>query len=203
MVTRRAKVSTTLLHEFDICAGVRKKCVLSPGLFCSVPQMAMGQWQDDIKHLGFNFGDGMSHLLALRPSDGGLLWIRAGIWHHVSGFGDIRGTRWSETQHIQNQWFCNTSRSTFNIDNPYNLAIGSFESHKKRTNGLLVFFRRKTLARNNIESTLMYRSHYRFSGSQMDNFVKDARFQNEEWITVRQKMCRSLYVYNVYGFSMQ
>lgn len=36
----RANVSTKLLHEFDICAGVRKECVLTSGLFCSVPQ----QW---------------------------------------------------------------------------------------------------------------------------------------------------------------
>jgi len=30
-------------HQFDICAGVRQGCALSPRLFCSVLQLAMGR----------------------------------------------------------------------------------------------------------------------------------------------------------------
>ena len=37
--------NTDTSHEFDICAGVRQGCVLSPRLFCSVLQLAMGRWR--------------------------------------------------------------------------------------------------------------------------------------------------------------
>ena len=61
-------------HEFDICAGVRQGCVLSPRLFCSVLQLAMGRWRSQVEHLGLNLGDGMSHLLDLRFADDILLF---------------------------------------------------------------------------------------------------------------------------------
>ena len=61
-------------HEFDICAGVRQGCVLSPRLFCSVLQLAMGRWRSRVEHLGLNLGDGMSHLLDLRFADDILLF---------------------------------------------------------------------------------------------------------------------------------
>ena len=69
----------------------------------------------DIKHLGFNF-DG--HLLAL-----GLLWISAGSRHHVSRFGDLRGTRWNETQRIQNQGFDDARTTTLNLTTPAILQL--------------------------------------------------------------------------------
>jgi len=47
-------------YEFDICAGVRQGCVLSPRLFCSVLQLAMGRCRNQVKHFGLNLGDGMS-----------------------------------------------------------------------------------------------------------------------------------------------
>ena len=56
-------------HEFDICAGVRQGCVLSPRLFCSVLQLAMGRWRSRVEHFGLNLGEGMSHLLDLRFAD--------------------------------------------------------------------------------------------------------------------------------------
>ena len=56
-------------HEFDICAGVRQGCVLSPRLFCSVLQLAMDRWRNQVEHFCLNLEDGMSHLLDLRCSD--------------------------------------------------------------------------------------------------------------------------------------
>ena len=66
--------NTDTSHEFDICAGVRQRCVLSPRLFCSVLQSAMGRWRGQVEHLGLNLGDGMSHLLDLRFADDILLF---------------------------------------------------------------------------------------------------------------------------------
>ena len=37
---------------------------LSPRLFCSVLQLAMGRWRSQVEDFGLNLGDGMSHLLA-------------------------------------------------------------------------------------------------------------------------------------------
>ena len=39
---------------------------MSPRLFCSVLQLAMGRWRSQVEHLGLNLGDGTSHLLDLR-----------------------------------------------------------------------------------------------------------------------------------------
>ena len=61
--------NTDTNHEFDICAGVRHGCVLSPRLFCSVLQVAMDRWRNQVEHFGLNLGDGMSHLLDLRCAD--------------------------------------------------------------------------------------------------------------------------------------
>ena len=66
--------NTDRSHEFDICAGVRQGCVLSPRLFCSVLQLAMGRWRSQVEHLGLNLGDGMLHLLDLRFADDILLF---------------------------------------------------------------------------------------------------------------------------------
>ena len=66
--------NTDTSHEFDICAGVRQGCVLSPRLFCSVLQLAMGRWRSQVEHLGLDLGDGMSHLLDLRFADDILLF---------------------------------------------------------------------------------------------------------------------------------
>ena len=66
--------NTDTSHEFDICAGVRQGCVLSPRLFCSVLQLAMGRWRSQLEHLGLNLGDGMSHLLDPRFAGDRLLF---------------------------------------------------------------------------------------------------------------------------------
>ena len=53
-------------REFDIKAGVRRACVLSPRLFSCVLEMALKkQWQDG----GLEFGDGGIPLLDLRFVD--------------------------------------------------------------------------------------------------------------------------------------
>ena len=41
-------------REFCIKAGVRQGCVLSPRLFCSVLQLAMGEWRFDVSNNGLN-----------------------------------------------------------------------------------------------------------------------------------------------------
>ena len=66
--------NTDTSHEFDICAGVRQGCVLSPRLVCSVLQLAMGLWRNQVEHFGLNLGDGMSHLLDLRFAGDILFW---------------------------------------------------------------------------------------------------------------------------------
>ena len=58
--------NTDASHEFNICAGVREGCVLSPRLFCSVLQLATRRWRNQAQHLVLNLGDGTSHLLDLR-----------------------------------------------------------------------------------------------------------------------------------------
>ena len=50
-------------HEFDICAGLRQGCLLSPRLFCSVLQLAMGRWRSRVEYFGLHLGDGMSHFI--------------------------------------------------------------------------------------------------------------------------------------------
>ena len=61
--------NTAASHEFNICAGVREGCVLSPRLFCSVLQLAIRRWRNQVQHLVLNLGDGTSHLLDLPFAD--------------------------------------------------------------------------------------------------------------------------------------
>ena len=37
--------------------------LLSPRLFCSVLQLAMGRWRSRVEYFGLNLGDGMSHFI--------------------------------------------------------------------------------------------------------------------------------------------
>ena len=60
--------------EFDINAGVRQGCVLSPRLFCCVLQVALVAWRNDVGHLGIDFQDGLAKLLDLRFADDILLF---------------------------------------------------------------------------------------------------------------------------------
>ena len=55
--------------SFDILAGVRQGCVLSPRLFCSVLELAMSRWRRRVGNMGFDLGDGMRELLDLRFAD--------------------------------------------------------------------------------------------------------------------------------------
>ena len=76
--------NTDTSHEFDICGGVRQGCVLSPRLFCSVLQLAMGRWRNQVEHFGLNLGDTMSHLLDLRFADDLLL-----LWESAQAVGSM------------------------------------------------------------------------------------------------------------------
>ena len=55
--------------EFDMAAGVREGCVLSPRLFCSVLEWALSKWRALLNGVGYNFQDGGVSLLDLRSAD--------------------------------------------------------------------------------------------------------------------------------------
>ena len=56
-------------EEFDISAGVRQGCVLSPRLFCGILRNAMKNWRRKVETYSFDLGDGLPPLLDLRFSD--------------------------------------------------------------------------------------------------------------------------------------
>ena len=61
---------------------VRQGCVLRPRLFCSVLEMSMANWRDEMEHLGLSLGDGGRSLLDLRFADGIFIF---GADYHVIG----------------------------------------------------------------------------------------------------------------------
>ena len=69
-------------RSFDIHGGVRQGCVLSPRLFCSVLEMSMANWRDEMEHLGLDLRDGGRSLLDLRFADDILIF---GTDYHVIG----------------------------------------------------------------------------------------------------------------------
>ena len=54
---------------------MRRGCVLSPRLFCSVLQFAMGDWRRDVSNNGLDLGDGGPPLLDLHFADDILLFV--------------------------------------------------------------------------------------------------------------------------------
>ena len=62
----------------DLFPGVRRGCVLSPRLFCSVLQWGLSAWRRnaETKGCGFDLGDTMPSLLHLRFADDILLFAR-------------------------------------------------------------------------------------------------------------------------------
>ena len=64
-------------HGFDICAGVRQGCVLSPRLFCAALQSGMGDWRAHVGPAGLDLGDGMRPLLDLRLADDVLIFAKS------------------------------------------------------------------------------------------------------------------------------
>ena len=69
-------------RSFDIHGGVRQGCVLSPRLFCSVLEMSMANWRDEMEHLGLDLRDGGRSLLDLRFADDILIF---GTDYHIIG----------------------------------------------------------------------------------------------------------------------
>ena len=69
-------------RSFAIHGGVRQGCVLSPRLFCSVLEMSMANWRDEMEHLGLDLCDGGRSLLDLRFADDILIF---GPNYHVIG----------------------------------------------------------------------------------------------------------------------
>ena len=60
--------------DFEISAGVRQGCVLSPRLFCAALQEAMRSRRDAEERNGLNLQGGLQHLLGLRFADDILLF---------------------------------------------------------------------------------------------------------------------------------
>ena len=69
-------------RSFAIHGGVRQGCVLSPRLFCSVLEMSMANWRDEMEHLCLDLCDGGRSLLDLRFADDILIF---GTNYHVIG----------------------------------------------------------------------------------------------------------------------
>ena len=61
-------------REFCIKGGMRQGCVLSPRLFCSVVQWAVGAWRCDVSNKGWDVGEGRLPVLDLRHADDILLF---------------------------------------------------------------------------------------------------------------------------------
>ena len=73
--------------EFDIAAGVRQGCVLSPRLFCSVLEWALSKWRARLHGVGYNFQDGGVSLLDLRF--GGDILIFAKYYEEIGHVLDV------------------------------------------------------------------------------------------------------------------
>ena len=63
--------------EFDIAAGVRQGCVLSPRLFCSELEWALSKWRAQCNGVGYDFQDGGASLLDLRFADDILIFAKS------------------------------------------------------------------------------------------------------------------------------
>ena len=61
-------------RKFDIKASMRQGCVLSPGLFSSVLEVALKKWRNQLQDRGLDFGDGGIPLLDIRFADDILLF---------------------------------------------------------------------------------------------------------------------------------
>ena len=69
-------LSSKYSRDFNIHAGVRQGCVLSPRLFCSVLQHAMCKWRSQHLNSGLDLHDGLANLLDLRFADDILLFAK-------------------------------------------------------------------------------------------------------------------------------
>ena len=72
--------SNDVSDDFEINAGVRQGCVLSPRLFCAALQEAMRSRRDAEERNGLNLQGGLQHLLGLRFADDILLFAETS--HH-------------------------------------------------------------------------------------------------------------------------
>ena len=66
-------------REFDIKAGVRQGCVLSPRLFSCVLEVALKKWREQLQDGGLDFGDGGIPLLDLRFADDILFFATSSV----------------------------------------------------------------------------------------------------------------------------
>ena len=66
-------------REFDIKAGVRQGCILSPRLFSCVLEVALKKWREQLQDGGLDLGDGGIPLLDLRFADDILLFATSSV----------------------------------------------------------------------------------------------------------------------------
>ena len=118
-------------HEFDICAGVRHRCVLN-SRFCPVLQLAMGRCRNQVEHFGLNLGNGMSYVLDLRFADSILLFreFAQALGSMLDALVICPEQSGIETQRVQNGSVNNASATTFNIDYARRIGIGGLEGTK-------------------------------------------------------------------------
>ena len=64
-------------REFDIKAGVRQGCVLSPRLFSCVLEVALKRWREQLQDGGLDLSDGGIPLLDLRFAGDILLFAKS------------------------------------------------------------------------------------------------------------------------------
>ena len=89
----------------------------------------MGRWRSQVEHLGLDLGDGMSHLLDVRFADDILLFGES-----AQAVGSMLDALVACLEQVglklNDKSFNDTSATTFNIDYPCRLGIGSFGAHK-------------------------------------------------------------------------
>ena len=66
-----------IVGDFPITGGGRQGCVLSPGLFCAVLELAMRKWRNAVGQAGIDLMDGGPNLLDLRFADDILIFARS------------------------------------------------------------------------------------------------------------------------------
>ena len=76
---QRGKIVGSMVgsFEFDIAAGVRQGCVLSPRLICSILEWALSKCRPQCHGVGYDFQDGGFSLLDLRFADDILIFAKS------------------------------------------------------------------------------------------------------------------------------